>query len=306
MIDKGRNMVYISSACVKNNNIAETIRILAESGIRNVELSGGTDYYEGIESDLKTLKGRYDLTYACHAYFPPPKAPFVVNLASCNSRIYERSIAHYIQCIEMLKRVGCKVLSLHAGFMVEIGVDEIGHSIKSRTVYDEDKAYDRFCSAYERILKQCKASGIELFLENNVLSGENYARFGGCNYLMMSDYASIMRMKEQLKFNLLLDLGHLHVSAETLGLNFQTECESLKEYIQWIHLSENNGISDEHKPLIAGSEILNEFSKVYRAGINVTLETAGCMEEILRSVGLTESIIRKKDSNGNQGNDMQL
>lgn len=297
-------MIYISSACVKNNNIAEIIGLLAENGIKSIELSGGTDYYEGIESDLKMLKERYGLTYACHAYFPPPKEPFVVNLASCNSRIYEQSIEHYTQCIAMLKRMDCKVLSVHAGFMVEIGVDEIGHSLKSRTIYDEDEAYDRFCSAYENISEQCKANGIELFLENNVLSAENHTRFGYCNCLMMTDYASIMRMKEQLEFNLLLDLGHLHVSAKTLGLDFQTECEKLKEYARWIHLSENNGIFDEHKPLKADSEILKEFNRMYISGMNVTLETTGRINEILQSMQLVQSTGGKKDGNGNKGNDM--
>lgn len=278
-----RDRVYVSTACIKKNNIAEIIQLLAQHNMCNIELSGGTDYYREIEHDLKELKQKYHLNYACHAYFPPPKIPFVVNLASCNDDIYEQSINHYVQCVEMLRRLDCKVLSVHAGFFIEIGAKEIGKKINSRIIYDEDDAYDRFCAAYKYIDKLCGENGITLFLENNVLSAENYAEFESHNYFMMTDYASIMKMRERMDFNLLLDLGHLHVSANALGLDYAQQCGWLKEYIKWIHISENNGIFDEHKPLKGESNIVKEFDKVYASPMNVTLETVGSIEEILAS-----------------------
>lgn len=281
-------MIYVSSSCLKKDIIAEVIELLAENGVKKIELSGGTRYYEGIEKDLCTLKDRYGLIYSCHAYFPPPEKPFVVNLASCNDEIYQRSIEHYNQCIRMLKRIDCRVLSVHAGFMVEVGTDEIGKRLSKKIVYDEGMAYERFCSAYQHISEQCNDSGIELFLENNVLSSDNYNEFEHHNYMMMTDYSSIMKMREQLDFNLLLDLGHLHVSAKTLGLNFQEECSELKEYVSWMHLSENDGIVDEHRPLSEGSEILCGFHRIYTPDINVTLETVGDIKEILQSMQLVE------------------
>lgn len=279
-------MIYLSSSCIRKSNIAEVVTLYGERGIKNIELSGGTYFYEGIEDDLRALSGKYDLTYACHAYFPPPREPFVVNLASCNDKIYRQSIEHYEKCIRMLKRIDCKFLSVHAGFMVEVGANEIGRKLSSGIVYEEDSAYERFCNAYEHILKECTKNGIELYLENNVLSAENYEEFEYHNYLMMTDYSSILKMREKLDFNLLLDLGHLHVSAQTLRRDFRDECSRLKKYVKWIHISENNGISDEHKPLKAGSEILEEFHKVYVQGLNVTLETIGNIEDILESMKL--------------------
>lgn len=281
-------MIYVSSSCIHKKNIAEVVQLLAENDIRNIELSGGTKYYDELENDLMVLKHRYNLNFACHAYFPPPRNPFVVNLASCNDKIYKQSIEHYIKCIEMLRTLKCKVLSIHAGFLIEIGTDEIGSRLSNRIIYEKDKAYDRFCSAYEKIVELCNKSEIEVFLENNVLSAANYEEFAKHNYLMMTDYASIMAMKSQLKFNLLLDLGHLHVSSKTLGLNYSEECNKLKEYVRWIHISENDGIFDDHKPLIKDSIILEEFRKIYDyyPNMNVTLETTGNIDEIWKSVKL--------------------
>lgn len=282
-------MIYISSACIKKNKISEVIQELAIHNIENIELSGGTDYYNELESDLKQLKRIYNLNYACHAYFPPPQVPFVVNLASCNDQIYQQSINHYVNCIELLKSMDCKVLSIHAGFLVEIGKDEIGKKLNSRVVYDESKAYDRFCTAYEHIAKLCGKNNIDFYLENNVLSAENYQGFDCHNYMMMTDYASIKKMKRQLDFNLLLDLGHLYISANTLGLDYAQECNKLKEYVKWIHMSENNGLCDEHKPLKINSRITEEFHKMSYPGINVTLETVGSIEEIAESINILKN-----------------
>lgn len=279
-------MVYVSSSCIRKSSIAEIIYQLMLNGFQNIELSGGTDYYNEIEHDLMALKKRYHLQYACHAYFPPPQVPFVVNLASCNDRIYRRSIEHYEQCIQMLKRLNCKILSVHAGFLVEINEAEVGKKLSGHILYDEKEAYDRFCTAFAHISKLCATEGIELFLENNVLSAENYRQFGKRNYMMMTDYKSIVKMRERLDFRLLLDLGHLRVSANTLGLDYAKECDGLKKYVEWIHISENDGVFDEHRPLKRDSVILKEFYKLYSPNINVTLETVGEMEDIVKSAAL--------------------
>ena len=78
-------------------------------------------------------------------------------------------------------------------------------------------------------------------------------------------------MKKQLEFNLLLDLGHLRVSSNTLKLSFVKECKELEKYIKWLHISENNGIVDEHKPLRDDSEILNVLGKMNCPDINITM-----------------------------------
>lgn len=283
-------MIYVSSACRKNDNIGSIIQEYIKYGIKNIELSGGTGHYDMIEDDLMTLKHKYGVKYACHAYFPPPKIPFVVNLASCNEVIYQRSIDHYIRCIEMLRYIDCPVLSIHAGFLLEVSTDEIGKKISNKTIYDKKEAYERFFDAYRYISKSCADNGIVLYLENNVLSAENYRECGYHNHMMMTDYDSIMEIHRELGFNLLLDLGHLYVSSNTLKLDFSEQCSMLKKHVKWIHLSDNDGIHDGHKPLRPDSTIMKGFNKIYDPSINVTLETKGSMEEILAGMELIEDL----------------
>jgi sugar phosphate isomerase/epimerase len=98
-----------------------------------------------------------------------------------------------------------------------------------------------------------------------------------------------MEMKKQMNFNLLLDLGHLHVSDNTLNLDYTQECSNLKEIVKWLHISDNNGIVDEHKPLKSNSDIVREFSRIYTPDINITLETVGNVEDILESIRILKA-----------------
>lgn len=287
-------MLYVSSSCIKKEYINELIKELVENDIKSIEFSGGTKFYDLIEQDLLKLKKEYELAYACHAYFPPPKEPFVVNLASCNDEIYQKSIKHYDRCIEMLERIGCHVLSVHAGFLLEVNVQEIGNRISNKIIYDEIEAYDRFCLAYEYLAKKCKEYGIYFYLENNVLSKENYIEFQGKNYLMMTDYESIMKMKRLIDFDLLLDLGHLNVSANTLGLDFHEECKALRGHVKWLHLSDNNGVVDQHQPLRENSVITREFCEMWNPQIDVTLETVGSIIDVKNSYTLVNNIMKSK------------
>lgn len=281
-------MIYVSSACIKGNKISEIITKYAENGIRNIELSGGTKYYEGIADDLCRLKEKYDLKYVFHAYFPPPQEDFVINLASCNDMVYERSISHYMSCIEMMKKAGCDVLSLHAGFFVEIKADEIGKALSKTTVYDKERAMKRFCIAYEKIKKECMKNDIRLYLENNVLSAANYETFGGKDLLMMTNFETFIELKQMLDFELLLDLGHLHVSANTLGLDYEKECRLFAPYVKWLHLSHNNGVADEHRPLGKESPVVEMYQKIFKNDVDITLETTGELDEILQSIDVIQ------------------
>ncbi len=284
-------MIYVSSACIKEQKIVGVLKKYTEAGIRNIELSGGTSFYPEIEQDLKEYGARSRINYACHSYFPPPKQDFVVNLAACNDEIYRRSIEHYKDCIKLLKRMDCKILSIHAGFYVEIAPKEIGKELSSDIVYDKVKALDRFCSAYEMLNRLCRDNGIKLYLENNVLNQGNYERFGKKNLLMLTDYETFEELRQQLEFELLLDLGHLHVSSNTLKKNYDKQCECFAPFAKWLHLSENNGVVDEHRPLCKESRIMRAYRNFFDRNVPVTLETNGSIQEILNSSRMVEDYI---------------
>ena len=52
-----------------------------------------------------TLKDKYNLNYRCHNYFPPPKKPFVINLASLNDEVFQMSFKHLKKTISFVKHL---------------------------------------------------------------------------------------------------------------------------------------------------------------------------------------------------------
>lgn len=278
-------MIYVSTACRKAETIKDVLFEFGENGIQDIELSGGTQYYESIVDDLVNLKEKYHLNFVFHAYFPPPKQDFVVNLASCNDKIYLQSIQHYKNTLELMEVLDCKVLSIHAGFIAEISPSEIGKEFNTKVIYSRTEAINRFTKAYKEIEELAGKVGITLYLENNVLSYTNYCKWNAQNYMLMTDYESIMEMKKLMNFNLLLDMAHLYVSCNTLGLDFGRQCELLHQEIKWVHLSDNNGVLDEHKWLKEQSIIFRNFINLDYTG-DLTLETHGTMEQILTSKNL--------------------
>ena len=169
-------MIYISSACVKHDKIKDSVQELVDNGFSNIELSGGTKYYHGFEDDLLELQYKYNLNYICHNYFPPPKKDFVVNLASLDDVVFKKTFDHLERSINLSKKLNAQKFGFHAGFYYNIPLDQIGKSIAKQTLYDKKKSIVRFCLAFNSLKKNHPS--ISLFLENNVLSHQNFSNFG--------------------------------------------------------------------------------------------------------------------------------
>ena len=98
-------MIFVSSSCIKNKLIKSSVEELAINGFKNIELSGGTEYYDNFENDLLDLKDKYSLNYRCHNYFPPPKKHFVLNLASLDNISFNNSFEHLKNVISLSKNL---------------------------------------------------------------------------------------------------------------------------------------------------------------------------------------------------------
>jgi len=299
-------MIYISSSCLSSSKISNVVEQLATTGFKNIELSGGTDYYSEIFGDLIYLKKQYGLIYSCHSYFPPPKNDFVINLASCNDVIYECSISHYENCIQQLPQIDCRDLSIHAGFMMELSTKDLGNEIETEYLYDYNDSIERFCSAYKKLHKLAKQNNITVYLENNVLSKENFQKYGR-DCLMMIDSIAILELRKRLEFNLLLDLAHLYVTCNSLGNSFENEVRALTSFAKWIHISSNDSLFDQHKPLTPECPITNVCSKFIKPEIKLTLETKGSLDEIIGSYNIlstkmtrpiTNNVMKKRECFG--------
>jgi len=277
-------MIYISLAYLGSSNLKESIRILYENGFKNIELSGNFDYYEGLESDLLDLQTKHNLRYICHNHFPPPQKPFVLNLASLNDVIYKDTLAHLKKVIKFSRKLNAQAVGFHAGFFVDIANEEIGNDLDGRALFDREKSIKRFCQGFNE-LKNI-AGSLELYIENNIISHANLKAFDNENPLMLTSYNEFIELKKMVNFNLLLDIGHLKVSATSLGLDFEDELDKMISVSSYLHCSDNDGLSDQNKPLSANSVICQQLKNRLLDDKIITLEVEGGIKYIKNSYKL--------------------
>lgn len=281
-------MIYISTSCVKADTIKEAVSILLRNGFKNIELSGGTEYYTELEYDLMKIKEETNVNFLLHNYFPPPQNQLVLNLSSLDDEIYNNSLEHYKKALDLSDLLGAKKFGLHAGLLIDPKVKELGKSISTQAMYDRSKAIDRFCEGYEILNDYSK--GTKLYVENNVFSDANNKRFAS-NPFLFTDYNSYIELSQLLKFNVLLDVAHLKVSCNSLDLSFGDELIKLAEIAEYIHISDNDALSDSNEYLRKDSDMFKKVSKLKLKDKTITIEIYEDLQKIINSFELlTENL----------------
>lgn len=240
-------MIYVSSA-VKNHQPAwQTSIDFFNHGIENVELSGGL-YDENQLTNLKKLKDK--INFQLHNYFPPPMQPFVLNLASLSADIVKKSLDHIEKALQFSIELNCPRYSFHGGFLIDPQISELGSKVKNREIYDRNEAIKIFLENINLLADRASILGVSLFIENNVLSQNNFIEFNGNPFLMVdaNECYDIM-IETPSNVNLLLDLAHLNVSSKTLKFDRNYFFRKCNDYIHAYHLSDNDGLHDNNKPV---------------------------------------------------------
>ena len=98
--------VFVSTGGIRNLNGFDACKDLAKLGINSFELSGGK-FFSDVLTKLRNLENQ-DFNIQIHNYFPVPKNPFVLNLASSDELISELSIQHCMKSIELASNLKLK------------------------------------------------------------------------------------------------------------------------------------------------------------------------------------------------------
>ena len=253
-------MIYISSSCIKSNNIIDVLNILTNKGINNIELSGGTKHFIELEDQLVNFILKNKINVRLHNYFPPPKEDFVINIASLNAEIYEKSISHCLNSIRLSKKLGADRYSIHAGFLIDPEVKEIGigKNLKKKELYDKNLVTKKMLSAI-KLFNEEAGNDLKIYIENNVISKKNYEKYQNNPFTLTTrnDYENL---SQNINFNLLLDVAHLKVSSNTLGRNFKEDLDFLFDKTDYLHLSSNNSLEDTNNNILSDKNLV-EFLK---------------------------------------------
>lgn len=236
---------FISTGGFKNQYPSKTIEHLVANGFRNIELSGGL--YEDSILDKLISFSEEEIDLSIHNYFPAPKMPFVLNLASLDDEIFKKSFNHIEKSIELASKMPSKFYSFHAAYLIDPCHKTLGKEIPYRKTHDREASLELFLNSVSTLNERALNYGVKLYIENNVLTKTNLLNFAE-NPLLMVDPEEINFVMRETPNNvsLLVDLAHLKVSANTLGLDKNEFLDQINPFAKAYHLSDNEGMIDNN------------------------------------------------------------
>lgn len=278
-------MIFISTGGQKKISAVHYAKKLLSVGLKNIELSGGafSDLYE---AEIESIYPQANLRI--HNYFPPPKIPFVFNLASTDKYIKKISYAHVENAIRIAAKYGKKIYSFHAGFRVNPKVEELGRELRRYNLLDRNSALEVFGESISDLSDYAKQYDVMLLIENNVIGSKNFKVYQEDPLLLTSpDEISNFMKNVPSNVRLLVDLAHLYVSSKTLGFNAVEAHNQISHWIKAYHLSENNGLEDLNLPV----EEWSWFWNCIRKDLDYySLEVYGISEDAMsRQVNFVEN-----------------
>ena len=131
--------IYVSTGLIKNKTTIEIAKELIKNNIYNIEFSSGK-----FEKDILKKIKRLKINSQIHNYFPVPKKPFIINLASTNVKIFNQTMKHLKKSINFSKEINAKYFSFHAGFLVDPSIKDFGKSLSRNVINNHAKSLKLF------------------------------------------------------------------------------------------------------------------------------------------------------------------
>lgn len=235
--------VFVSTSSLWHLDLETGIPNLFHAGYDGVELSRSPKL-SGI--DEKIMRWRRLGELSIHNYFPRPEVDFVFNLASQNAQIASRSMEHAKTVIKLADQNDMRWVSFHAGYLIDPSPIELGGVVRYRQPIHRPSALASFTKRAKDVVAEAESKGIVVLWENNVLSAANYSTYADNPFLLV-DPDEILFFASEIadSSGILLDLAHLSVSCAQLSINRALALDKLGPAVRGLHLSEDNGETDD-------------------------------------------------------------
>ena len=243
--------IFASTSCLPDHSLDLVVPFLFESGFDGVELSASAPD-PGIVNKIAQWRSLGMLSI--HNYFPRPQDDFVFNLASADDGVLSRSLRHARSVLELAHDHSMGWVSFHSGFLFDPLPEELGQSVTPRPLNNREEALETFIDRARIVSEYGARKGVRVLWENNVLSAANHEAFSTNPFLLVEPH-EMLTFSSQMPDNsgLLLDVAHLSVSCQSLGIDRVSALQSLESAVTGVHLSEDSGVIDDGMLLSPGS-----------------------------------------------------
>ena len=272
-----------------NSSIISVLDTCYEKGITNIELGSNHKF----EEDLSKLDS-YGFNFLVHNYFPIPRESFVLNIASTDSLIREKSLNHVKRAIDFSSDIGAKLYTFHPGFLT----DPKGPNKSSDNYdfqWDQSKLLEKNLSKSRELMFDSLKLIITYASKKSVrIAIESEGSLKKKDHLLMQrpeEYKELFRMYTPSQIGVNLNIGHLNLAAKAFKFSIDSFFELVNDYIVAMELSHNEGFEDQHLPLVKDAWYWKyifhpNFAKVYKV-----LEYRNVsMDKMIKSIKLFEDI----------------
>ena len=235
-----------SSTAFRGYSVEKIIQIADEAGLA-LEFSSGLPYRE----DMEDLFLNAPMERLPHNYFPAPRDPFVLNLASLDDVVWQRSVDHCARGLKLTAQVGAPFYSVHAGLCVDPAPSHLGKGFSLEMAYPRSEYWSKFMDTVQKLVEMAEKLDVGFHVENNVVTRQNMLP-DGSSPLLCADPDECLRLVEGVRspaLGLHLDTGHLKVSANSLDFPKSDFISKVGGCIRSIHHSDNLGEEDTNDPI---------------------------------------------------------
>lgn len=266
--DSNVHPIFVSTACLSElQSIDSRVTLYKRHGLDAIELGAGISSNEIIPSQISKM----ECQFLVHNYFPPPVDPFVLNLASSNTNILQRSMDFVSEAIALTASLNAQFYSVHAGFIADPTSFEY-NSFVFPTLTSPDAyrcALSRFTAALEVEIDCAEHFGVGLLVENNLCTT---ALRGKLLLQTADEFIELFDKIKSKNLGILLDTGHLNVTAHTFGFDPMSFIDQVASHIRAFHVHDNDGISDIHQPIQPDSWVLDVLRQPTFADLPIVIE----------------------------------
>ncbi|MDC0476531.1 sugar phosphate isomerase/epimerase [Alphaproteobacteria bacterium] len=286
---------FISSSCFPKTSISEALEQGGDLACKRVELSA-PHHFEPSEEIHRLLRAykRAGYEIQIHNYFPPPIEDFVLNIAASDNNDIQMAHALVHNALELSEVADCHIYGLHGGYLYPSGREKNGEFKFSGEKMSYEEALNNACRFVNEVSEKFAERKVRLLIENLFPSkDDNHSLF--CSLDDIRDFFKLV--PDQV--GLLLDLGHLNITSNLWGIEreqlFNDVLLNFADRIYEVHLSENNGVHDQHKAVLDDSWQLNAIEILQSSvpnDLSFCLEARNAkQDEIKRSLRLINEII---------------
>ena len=251
-------MIGMSSTwmAIKGFGIRESIERCFDLGFELVEVGAGHKYEpDAVGSVIQTKQKYPGKHFTVHAFFPPLTKSYAMNMSDPKEHAIIIKTAEGM--FDLAKRIGADVVGMHGGYAGEVmWVPDRGgfEKLEIKKPIPPEVAEANMMSVLQKLVKLAESRGVKLAMEISPFDESKP---------ILSDIESFEKVFSGIRsksLGMLLDVGHLHVSAAAKGFDPYEFTARFRDRIFELHLHD---YKDDNKHIAVGTGEI-DFDKYFK------------------------------------------